>query len=605
MTTYAELSPEDQARVDEETGGASRNPGFNYEAHVAATSGSGAASESNTENAGSSGSVAQESNGSSAQSTDTTSVNTTVDKSGMSDAVAALTDAQRDDLFAQVGDLIYNPDWNLAAHIAGNMEGGVFVAPSFESGKDAPNPNASLDWGKLAGELGIDITPWEPQTAPVTMLSDVDRTRLGDKLTKVQNVSAEVAQLSESLKADLFAQVGDAMYAEGFNLAAHIAANMDGGVFVPPSANSESPLNDGSTWTDWISTNDTALNAWTASNVRVPVQLGQTIVLSMPVEGSEEWNALLEETGGASANPGFNYAAHIAAITSQNILTGLSEGDVLNLIKETGLTDFRNFDVDAHQALKTSAVTLTKNKVKGADTDLPSDSTIFGSQANDRIDLRQAAEKKFVASGAGNDRILAGVANNVIVAGTGNDFIDGGDGTDSAVINAALSDSTVNYDELLNEWIVVSNLDGRDTLKAVERVIFSDKSLAIDIDGNAGSTAKLLGAVFGSDSIANPELVGIALDFLDSGTSYADLASLAMAAAGHNSATDVCNVLWENLAGVPATPEEIFPFVEMLERNELSIGELTTLAADTALNQENIDLIGLAGRGIEYVPFIG
>jgi hypothetical protein len=606
MTTYAELSPEDKAVIDAETGGASQNSGFNLESHYAATRGSDTGDAPSTESAASSDSAAEESNGSSNQSTDTNTVGTSVDKSGMSEAVAELTDAQRVDLYAQVGDLIYNPGWNLAAHIAGNMEGGVFVAPSFELGKDGLNPNASLDWGSLAVELGIDIAPWESKTEAATALSDVDRTRLGDKLTKVQNISSEVARLSESLKADLYAQVGDAMYAKGFNLSAHIAANMHTGVFVPPSANSESALNDGATWTDWISTNDTALTVWAVNNVSVPVQSGQTSVLSMPAEGSEEWNALLEETAGASANPGFNYAAHIAAITSQNILTGVTEEDVLNLIKETGLTDFRNFDLDAHQALKESVATLTKNKLKGADTNLSADNAIFGSQSNDRIDLRQATDKKFIASGGGNDQILAGAANNVITAGTGNDFIDGGDGTDLVVIDGTFSDSTVSYDELLNEWIVVSNRDGTDTLNAVERVIFSDKSVAIDIDGTAGSAAKMLGALWGKESVQNPNYVGIVLDFLDSGFAYEDLLDLALGALfGENKTNDaVAELVYLNLIGEAPTEAMTKELASFMDSGAYTQAGFTRVVADLQINATNIDLVGLSNTGLQYVEYV-
>lgn len=604
MTTYVELSDAEKARVDEETGGASQNPGFNYDAHVAATSGSGSTTESNTVSSGVNNPAGGETSGGSTQPADSSQVDSSVDTSRMSAAAAKLTDVQRADLFAQVGDLIYNPDWNLAAHIAGNMKDGVFVAPSFESGKDAPNPDASLDWGKLAGDLGINLKRWEPETTSSTALSETDKARLGEKLARVENISSEVAGLSEGLKADLYAQVGDAMYSPGFNLAAHIAANMDVGVFVPPSADSSSPLNDGATWAEWISTNDTKLASWTATSVKAPIISGNSVLLSLPAEGSAEWDKLFEETGGASANPGFNYAAHIAAVTSQNILTGLTEDDILSLIKETGRTDFRNFDLNAHEEMKKNSVGLLKNKLLTKEADLSAEASIFGTESNDRIDLREIKEKKFIATGAGNDYILAGTDGNLIVAGTGDDFIDGGEGKDSVVINDELINTTVSFDELLGEWVVISDGDGRDTLKDVERIVFSDKSLAVDINGDAGFTAKLLGAVFGSESVSNPDFVGIGLSLLDAGTSYSDLASRAMTAAGKTTATDVCSLLWENIAGVAATPEDIAPFVQMLEGNEITIAQLTTLAADTALNQSNVNIVGLSATGIEYIPVI-
>ena len=42
---------------------------------------------------------------------------------------------------------------------------------------------------------------------------------------------------------------------------------------------------------------------------------------SMPEKGSKDYELLLEETGGASANEGFNYEAHIAATRQQSDTT--------------------------------------------------------------------------------------------------------------------------------------------------------------------------------------------------------------------------------------------------------------------------------------------
>jgi hypothetical protein len=60
---------------------------------------------------------------------------------------------------------------------------------------------------------------------------------------------------------------------------------------------------------------------------------------------------------------------------------------------------------------------------------------------------------------------------------------------------------------------------------------FNDKSIAIDLNGNAGITAKILGAVFGKESISNKNYVGIGLHFLDAGWTYDNLAGVALDAA--------------------------------------------------------------------------
>lgn len=54
----------------------------------------------------------------------------------------------------------------------------------------------------------------------------------------------------------------------------------------------------------------------------------------------------------------------------------------------------------------------------------------------------------------------------------------------------------------------------------------------MDVDGNAGTVAKIIGAVFGKQAIENKVYVGIGLSFLDGNWSYDNLAALALDAAG-------------------------------------------------------------------------
>ncbi len=58
----------------------------------------------------------------------------------------------------------------------------------------------------------------------------------------------------------------------------------------------------------------------------------------------------------------------------------------------------------------------------------------------------------------------------------------------------------------------------------IERIGFSDSKLALDIDGNAGTTAKILGAFLGA-GYQRADLVGVGLDLLDSGTTYEGFSS--------------------------------------------------------------------------------
>ena len=115
--------------------------------------------------------------------------------------------------------------------------------------------------------------------------------------------------------------------------------------------------------------------------------------------------------------------------------------------------------------------------------------------------------------------------------------------------------------------------DGVDPLTNVERLQFADSKLALDIKGNAGTTAKILGAGFGSASLTNKVYVGIGLELLDAGTRYTDLMSVALSAklgAGFSNADEV-SLLWTNLFGIPPTIAEAAPFVAMLDLSLIHI----------------------------------
>ncbi len=143
--------------------------------------------------------------------------------------------------------------------------------------------------------------------------------------------------------------------------------------------------------------------------------------------------------------------------------------------------------------------------------------------------------------------------------------------------------------------------NGTDTLINVERLKFSDKSFALDLDGNAGKAAKVLGAVLGSAFVSNPTFVGIGLDYLDKGMSYSDLGALALKAVGANTNDSIVSTLWRNVVGFEANPDQKAPYVKMLG-DGMKAGDLVVMAGDLALNTIKINLTGLAQSGLEYLP---
>ena len=199
-----------------------------------------------------------------------------------------------------------------------------------------------------------------------------------------------------------------------------------------------------------------------------------------------------------------------------------------------------------------------------------------------------------------SETLYGNYQDNVLSGLGGNDTLDGGLGIDTAKYANAKSNYTLKFSTATNKSLVDnSGLQGSDTLVSIERLKFSDASVAIDIEGNAGTTAKIIGAVFGSPSLTNKSYVGIGLKYLDAGWTYDNLAALALDAAGAKTNDQIVSLLWKNVIGTTATSNEKAPYIAMLE-NGMTFGALAHMAADTAFNTNNINLTGLALTGIEY-----
>jgi len=186
----------------------------------------------------------------------------------------------------------------------------------------------------------------------------------------------------------------------------------------------------------------------------------------------------------------------------------------------------------------------------------------------------------------------------------GNDTLDGGLGIDTAKYANAKSNYNFKFLSATNKSLIDNSGSlVADTLISIERLKFSDANLAIDIEGNAGTTVKIIGAVFGPSSVANKSFVGIGLSYLDGGMSYANLMQLAIDASfgrpGSNS--DVVKLLYTNVVGSAPDATTLAFYKSLLDNGTYTQATLGILAAETFENTTNINLIGLAKTGVEYV----
>jgi serralysin len=210
--------------------------------------------------------------------------------------------------------------------------------------------------------------------------------------------------------------------------------------------------------------------------------------------------------------------------------------------------------------------------------------------------------------GRGDDELIGNSADNTLKGGPGNDQLWGDEGIDTAAFDAPRA--ACRLTKTVTGWVVLDALDGsQDVLVGIERLVYSDQALALDLDGHAGMVTRIMGAVFGAASVSErPDHVGIGLYFLDSiGLSMHELCALAINARLGSNATNaqVVDLLYTNVVGQAPDAAARKTFTDLLDNGTFTVGGLGVLAAETELNKANINLVGLAQTGLEYLPFAG
>jgi hypothetical protein len=235
-------------------------------------------------------------------------------------------------------------------------------------------------------------------------------------------------------------------------------------------------------------------------------------------------------------------------------------------------------------------------------TGTPQNDLLVGSEYQDKIEAL-----------GGNDTITGGLRDDIIDGGTGLDVVKYAGQYGSSMLNNYAIQKLPN-----GTWTVSFTgpviaiypppwTEGTDTLTNVERLQFSDMSIALDVNGNAGKVAKILGAVFGAEQVSNKTYAGIGLNLLDQGlVSYERLMQLAIEAklgVGASNA-QVVNLLYRNLTKASADANSVGYWTHQIDQGTYSQASLAAMAAELDVNKQNINLVGLMEVGLAYSPAV-
>lgn len=224
-----------------------------------------------------------------------------------------------------------------------------------------------------------------------------------------------------------------------------------------------------------------------------------------------------------------------------------------------------------------------------------------GGQNNDQ--LIGNALNNILQGHAGDDNITGDAGNDSITGGAGNDSINGGAGVDTAYYSLTHQNYTITSNAGGHLIQANSGEEGVDTIREVERIAFTDTKLALDFDGHAGEVSKIIGVIFGAQTLTDKQLIGIGLQRLDEGTSYAALMQQALESRLGTGFTDQAEIqlLYQNILGTQPSQDELNYWTNSLNTSQYTQTSLAVMAADLDLNAQNIDLVGLSQTGLAFI----
>ncbi len=206
----------------------------------------------------------------------------------------------------------------------------------------------------------------------------------------------------------------------------------------------------------------------------------------------------------------------------------------------------------------------------------------------------------------GDDLIDGGAGADKLIGAYGNDTLVGGAGIDTAEYIGKFADYGLIFNDAGFELIDNLLQDGTDTLTGVERLSFSNGTVAMDINGNGGQAYRLYQAAFNR----TPDGAGLGywINALDKGEALASVAAGFVKSAefialyGKNpSNTELVGRYYQNVLHRPGEKAGMDYWVGILDSGASTPSQVLTNFSESAENYDAIEII--IGSGFVYTPY--
>ncbi|SFV09289.1 Ig-like domain-containing protein [Pseudoduganella namucuonensis] len=264
------------------------------------------------------------------------------------------------------------------------------------------------------------------------------------------------------------------------------------------------------------------------------------------------------------------------------------------------------YDAASSANLKFSGSSLTVN---------PSSDLGYSSEYS--IEITSGAVKDLAGNGvvfksyrlatAGAPEAVKGSSGADLLLGkSGDDLIDGGAGIDTLKYSGASANFSIVRTSSGFSVTDKLGVNGNDNVTNVERLHFTDSSIALDIDGVGGQAYRVYQAAFNR----SPDLGGLGywMAQMDQGASLKEVASGFVASAEFKTAyganpsnAQIVNQLYQNVLHRAGETAGLDYWVGVLDSKAASVAEVLAGFSESAENQAA--LIGTIGNGFAYTPY--